>query len=78
MSEARKYGAHFCLSHQFTDQIMPHVRAAVLGNAGTLVAFRVGGADFGTACARVPPDGAEHARRAGSVQGVATPRRLRR
>jgi hypothetical protein len=45
MSEARKYGAHFCLSHQFTDQIAPHVRAAVLGNAGTLIAFRVGGAD---------------------------------
>jgi energy-coupling factor transporter ATP-binding protein EcfA2 len=45
MSEARKYGAHFCLSHQFTDQIAPHVRAAVLGNAGTLIVFRVGGAD---------------------------------
>lgn len=45
MSEARKYGAYFCLSHQFTDQIAPHVRAAVLGNAGTLIVFRVGGAD---------------------------------
>jgi hypothetical protein len=45
MSEARKYGAHFCLSHQFTDQIAPHVRSSVLGNAGTLIAFRVGGAD---------------------------------
>lgn len=45
MSEARKYGAYFCLSHQFTDQIAPHVRAAILGNAGTLIVFRVGGAD---------------------------------
>jgi hypothetical protein len=45
MSEARKYGAYFCLSHQFTDQIAPRVRAAVLGNAGTLIVFRVGGAD---------------------------------
>jgi hypothetical protein len=45
MSEARKYGAYFCLSHQFTDQIAPHVRAAILGNVGTLIVFRVGGAD---------------------------------
>jgi energy-coupling factor transporter ATP-binding protein EcfA2 len=45
MSEARKYGAYFCLSHQFTDQIAPKVRAAVLGNAGTLIVFRVTGAD---------------------------------
>jgi hypothetical protein len=50
---------------------MPHVRAAVLGNAGTLFVFRVGGCGCGTACAQVPSDGAEHARSAGSVQGLA-------
>src|SRR3982074_3656448 len=75
MSEARKYGAYFCLSHQFTDQIAPRVRAAVLGKAGTLPRRRRG---CGAPCARIPPHGAEHARRAASVQGVATPRRLRR
>ena len=45
MSESRKYATYFCLAHQFTDQIAPHVRAAILGNAGTIIAFRVGGAD---------------------------------
>lgn len=45
MSESRKYAAHFCLAHQFTEQIAPNVRAAILGNAGTLIVFRVGGTD---------------------------------
>lgn len=45
MSDARKYGPYFCLSHQFADQIAPHVRSAILGNAGLLVVFRVGGVD---------------------------------
>jgi len=33
------------LAHQYLDQVEPDVRHAVLGNAGTLVAFRVGGKD---------------------------------
>jgi hypothetical protein len=45
MSEARKYGGHFCLSHQFTHQIAPAVRSAVLGNAGTLIVFHISGTD---------------------------------
>lgn len=45
LSEARKFAAHFCLANQFTDQLLPAVRAAVLGNAGTLLVFRVSGAD---------------------------------
>jgi len=45
LSEARKFAAHFCLANQFTDQLAPAVRAAVLGNAGTLLVFRVSGAD---------------------------------
>ena len=36
---------HFCLVNQFTDQLPHSVRSAVLGNAGTLVAFRVGSRD---------------------------------
>src|SRR6202521_1818767 len=45
LSEARKFAAHFCLANQYTDQLAPSVRAAVLGNAGALLVFRVSGAD---------------------------------
>lgn len=42
LSEARKFGTHFCLANQYTDQLSETIRAAVLGNAGTLLVFRVG------------------------------------
>jgi len=45
LSEARKFATHFCLVNQFTDQLPHAVRSAVLGNAGSLVAFRVGSRD---------------------------------
>lgn len=45
LSEARKFALHFGLVNQFSDQIPPSVRAAVLGNAGSLIAFRVGSRD---------------------------------
>jgi hypothetical protein len=45
LSEARKFATHFCLANQYTDQLSPAVRSAVLGNAGTLVVFRVGSSD---------------------------------
>jgi hypothetical protein len=45
LSEARKFAAHFCLANQYIDQLAPSVRAAVLGNAGALLVFRVSGAD---------------------------------
>jgi energy-coupling factor transporter ATP-binding protein EcfA2 len=45
LSEARKFALHFCLVNQFTDQLAHSVRSAVLGNAGTLIAFRVGSRD---------------------------------
>lgn len=44
-SEARKFAAHFCLANQFTQQIPEKVRAAVLGNAGSLIVFCVASAD---------------------------------
>jgi hypothetical protein len=44
-SEARKFKLHFSIACQFTDQLSATVRAAVIGNAGTLVVFRVGGTD---------------------------------
>ena len=44
-SEARKFAAHFCLANQYTKQIPEAVRAAVLGNAGSLIVFCVAAAD---------------------------------
>jgi hypothetical protein len=45
MSEARKYGLCLTVAHQYMSQLLPKVLSAVLGNTGTLVTFRVGGAD---------------------------------
>ena len=33
------------LSHQFLDQLLPEVRSAALGNAGSMLLFRMGGGD---------------------------------
>jgi type IV secretory pathway TraG/TraD family ATPase VirD4 len=45
MSELRKYGLGLTLAHQHFHQLDPDVRHAVLGNAGTLISFRVGPED---------------------------------
>ncbi len=45
LSEARKFATHFSLANQYTDQLPHAVRSAVIGNAGSLVAFRVGSRD---------------------------------
>src|SRR5207237_7124489 len=36
---------HFALANQYTDQLPQTVRSAVIGNAGTLIVFRVGSHD---------------------------------
>lgn len=45
LSEARKFGTHFCLANQYLEQVPATVRAAALGNAGTLIVFRVSSND---------------------------------
>ena len=45
LSELRKYHVGFVLSGQFLAQMHPSVRAAIIGNIGTLVAFQVGHED---------------------------------
>ena len=45
LSELRKYGLALVLSSQHTSQIDPQVLEAILGNVGTLIAFRVGATD---------------------------------
>ncbi|MCP1751999.1 type IV secretory system conjugative DNA transfer family protein [Bradyrhizobium elkanii] len=44
-SELRKYRVGFTVAHQYLHQLEPDVRHAVLGNAGTIISFRVGSED---------------------------------
>lgn len=45
LAEARKYGLGLVLAHQYLEQLDEKVRAAVFGNIGTLISFRVGAED---------------------------------
>ncbi|RJO59293.1 DUF87 domain-containing protein [Candidatus Parcubacteria bacterium] len=45
LSEARKYRLNLIIAHQYIEQLDEKVAAAVFGNVGTIMAFRVGGAD---------------------------------
>lgn len=42
LSEARKYKLCLTIAHQYIEQVPEEVRAAVFGNVGTTIAFRVG------------------------------------
>lgn len=42
LSEARKFGLSLTVAHQFIDQLAPTARAAIFGNVGTIVCFRIG------------------------------------
>jgi hypothetical protein len=44
-SESRKYRLNLTMAHQYIQQLPNEVRAAVIGNVGNMVAFRVGGED---------------------------------
>ncbi len=45
LSEARKYKLALTIAHQYIEQMEEEVRAAVFGNVGTMIAFRVGAFD---------------------------------
>jgi len=45
LSEARKYRLNLIMAHQYIEQLSDEVRAAVFGNVGTTVCFRVGAID---------------------------------
>jgi len=45
LSEARKYKLYLALSHQYIEQLDERVRAAIIGNVGTIISFRVGAED---------------------------------
>src|SRR5271169_5164688 len=44
-SELRKYRVGFTVAHQYMNQLDREIRHAVLGNAGTIISFRVGAED---------------------------------
>ncbi len=45
LSEARKYRLSLILAHQYIEQLSDEVKAAVFGNVGTTIVFRIGAAD---------------------------------
>lgn len=45
LSEARKYRLNLIMAHQYIEQLHEKVKAAIFGNVGTLVCFRVGAED---------------------------------
>jgi len=45
LSEARKYKLCLTIAHQYIEQMEEEVRAAVFGNVGTMMTFRVGAYD---------------------------------
>ena len=45
LSEARKYALALTLGHQYLGQLPEHLKHAVLGNAASFIAFRVGAED---------------------------------
>ena len=45
LSEARKYKLNLTIAHQYIEQMEEEVAAAVFGNVGTMVTFRVGAYD---------------------------------
>lgn len=47
LSELRKFGVGVVLAHQYLHQLDPDIRHAVIGNAGTLISFRLGAHDAG-------------------------------
>lgn len=45
LSEARKYGLCLTLAHQYIGQLLPKIQAAVIGNVGSILTFRIGADD---------------------------------
>ncbi len=45
LSEARKYRLNLIVAHQYIEQLEESVSAAIFGNVGTLIVFRIGAAD---------------------------------
>lgn len=55
LSEARKFKVSLFLTHQYIEQVHEKIHAAIMGNAGTLICFRVGSADADTLSVEFKP-----------------------
>ncbi|HRY36342.1 MAG TPA: type IV secretion system DNA-binding domain-containing protein [Candidatus Magasanikbacteria bacterium] len=55
LSEARKYRLDLTMAHQYMDQLDEHVRAAVIGNVGSIITYRVGSTDAEILCKEFSP-----------------------
>ena len=55
MPELRKYGVGLTLAHQYLHQLDDDVRHAVLGNAGSLISFRLGPEDAAVIAQEMQP-----------------------
>lgn len=55
LAELRKYRVALILAHQYLGQLDTQVREAVLGNAGTLICFRVSAEDAGHLARELEP-----------------------
>ena len=55
LSEARKYNLSLTIAHQYIAQLKEEVRDAVIGNAGTIISFRIGGGDTDTVAKELEP-----------------------
>jgi hypothetical protein len=53
LSESRKWGLSLVLAHQFLQQADEDLRAAVLGNVGSIIAFQLSGDDAETIAAEI-------------------------
>ncbi|MBI1961371.1 MAG: type IV secretion system DNA-binding domain-containing protein, partial [Parcubacteria group bacterium] len=55
LSEARKYRLNLIIAHQYIEQLDELVQAAVFGNVGTMMLFRIGGTDAEALVAEFEP-----------------------
>ena len=55
LPELRKFGVGLTLANQHLSQLSPELRDAVLGNAGTLISFRVGASDASLVARELSP-----------------------
>lgn len=56
IAELRKYRIGLILANQYLHQLEPDIRHAVLGNAGTLISFRLGAQDASFIAKEFQPD----------------------
>lgn len=56
LPEARKYGLSLTLAHQHVSQVERPVFDAIQGNAGTVIAFRLGARDAPEFCRQLTAD----------------------